>query len=119
MSEMRVESEPTPDSNCDRMDEFDRINWPRGSAGGRMRKPPTRVVPDEESHQAAQEPRQAKPALDSLARLIVESFVKTIPPDVAAALSLRLKTKEGKKEFAESWPIIVDAYFSALCNPKR
>jgi hypothetical protein len=84
-----------------------------------MRKPPTRLVLDEESFRAARDRPEAKQALDSLARLIVESFVKTIPPDVAAALNARLKTKEGKKEFAESWPIIVDAYFHAPCNPKR
>jgi hypothetical protein len=84
-----------------------------------MRKPPTRLILDEESHQAARERPEAKQALDSLARLIVESFVKTIPPDEAAALGRRLKTKEGWKEFAESWPIIADAYFHALCNSKR
>ena len=83
------------------------------------RKPPTRLVLDEESFRKARERPEAKQALDSLARLIVESFAKTIPPDEAAALERRLKTKEGKKEFAECWPIIVDAYFHALCNPKK
>lgn len=83
------------------------------------RKPPTRLVLDQKSFRAARARPEAKHALDSLARLIVESFVMTIPPDVAAALERRLKTKEGKKEFADCWPIIVDAYFYALCNPKR
>lgn len=83
------------------------------------RKPPTRLVLDEESFRKARERPEAREALDSFARLIVESFVKTIPPEAAAALVARLKTKEGKKEFAEAWPIIVDAYFHALCNPKR
>jgi hypothetical protein len=84
-----------------------------------MKKPPTRLVIDEESFRAARERPEAKQALDSLAKLIVESFVKTIPADMAAGLAQRLKTKAGKKEFAESWPIIVDAYFHALCNPKK
>jgi hypothetical protein len=65
-----------------------------------MRKPPTRLILDEESHQAARERPEAKQALDSLARLIVESFVKTIPPDEAAALGRRLKTKEGGPRLA-------------------
>jgi hypothetical protein len=51
-------------------------------------------------------------------RLIVELFVKTIPQDMAAGFVRRLKTKDGKKEFAESWPIIVEAYFQASCNPR-
>jgi hypothetical protein len=85
----------------------------------RKRKPSTRLVIDEASFRAARERPEAKQTLDALARVIVESFVKTIPPDEAAAIERRLKTKEGKKEFAECWPIVVDAYFNALCNPKR
>ena len=84
-----------------------------------MRKQATPIVVDKESHQAARERPEAKQAPDSLAKLIVESFVRTLPQDMAAALARRLKTKEGKKEFAESWPIIVDAYFHALCHPKK
>jgi hypothetical protein len=94
-----------------------RINKDLGSEA--MKKQPTRIVIDEASRQAAREHPEAKQALDSLAKLIVESFVKTIPQDMAAGLARRLKTKEGKKEFAESWPIIVEAYFQALCNPKK
>jgi len=56
---------------------------------------------------------------DALAKLIVESFVTTVPADMAAALAQRPKTKASKKEFAEGWPLIVDAYFHALCNPKK
>ena len=74
---------------------------------------------DEASRQATRERPEAKQALDSLAKLIVESFVKTIPQDMAAGLARRLKTKEGKKEFAEIWPSVVDAYFHALCKPKK
>jgi hypothetical protein len=84
-----------------------------------MKKQPTRFVIDLASRQAARERPEAKQALDALAKLIVESFVKTIPEGIVAGLSRRLKTKEGKKEFAESWPIIVEAYFHALCNPKK
>jgi hypothetical protein len=84
-----------------------------------MKKPSTRIVIDEESFRVARERPKAKQALDSIAKLIVESFVKTLPADMVEGLEQRLKTKEGKKEFAESWPIIVDAYFHALCNPKK
>jgi hypothetical protein len=84
-----------------------------------MKKPPTRIMIDEASRQATRERPEAKQALDSLAKLIVESFVKSIPQDMTAGLARRLKTKAGKKEFAESWPIIVEAYFHALCNPKK
>jgi hypothetical protein len=38
---------------------------------------------------------------------------------MAAEFARRLKTKEGRKEFAESWPIIVEAYFQASRNPKK
>jgi hypothetical protein len=71
-----------------------------------MKKQPTRSMIKEAARQGVRERPEAKQALDSLAKLIVESFVKTIPQDMAAGLSRRLKTKEGKKEFAESWPII-------------
>lgn len=84
-----------------------------------MKRQSTRLIVDEESFRAARDRPGAKQALDSLAKLVVESFVKSIPPDVAAGLTRRLKTKAGKKEFAESWPLIVDAYLHALCNPKR
>jgi hypothetical protein len=83
----------------------DRINEDLGTEA--MKKQPIRIMIHEASRQAARE------------RLIVESFVKTIPQDMAAGFARRLKTKEGRKEFAESWPIIVEAYFQASCNPKK
>lgn len=57
--------------------------------------------------------------INGLIKLIVESFVQSLSADDAAALGTWSKTKEGKKELRESWPSIVDAYFHALCNPKR
>jgi hypothetical protein len=38
---------------------------------------------------------------------------------MAAGFARRLKTKEGRKEFTESWPIIVETYFQVSCNPKK
>jgi hypothetical protein len=58
-------------------------------------------------------------ALNLLGQLVVESFVEGLSKDDAAALSVWFKTREGKNAFRESWPKIVDAYFHALCNPKR
>jgi hypothetical protein len=58
-------------------------------------------------------------AINGLIQLIVESFIQSLSTDDAAALSAWSKTRKGKKAFRESWPRIVDAYFNALCNPKR
>jgi hypothetical protein len=84
-----------------------------------MRKSPTLLVIDEESFRRARERPEAKEALNRLAGLIAESFVKSLPDDAAAALGPWLKTAEGKRDFPELWAKIVDAYFYALCNPKK
>ena len=52
-------------------------------------------------------------------KLIVESFVRSLSRDDAVAFSASFKTRKGKKALRESWPKIVDAYFYALCSPKR
>jgi hypothetical protein len=58
-------------------------------------------------------------AINGLINLIVESFVRSLSIDDAAALSAWIKTREGKRALRESWPNIVEAYFHLLCNPKR
>jgi hypothetical protein len=58
-------------------------------------------------------------AINGPIKLIVASFVQSLSADDAAALSDWFKAREGKKVLRESWPRIVDAYFHALCNPKR
>lgn len=60
-----------------------------------------------------------KDAMSRLVQMIVESFVEGLSKDDAATFSVWFKTSEGKKALRESWPKIVDAYFHALCNPKR
>jgi hypothetical protein len=82
-------------------------------------EPPVPRVHEDASSPAAHQSAEKEAALDSLARLILESFMKVIPQNEAAAWVSRLKTKAGKKEFADLWPIIVDAYFDALRNPKK
>jgi len=63
--------------------------------------------------------RRRNDALDGFIRLIVDSFVRSLTAEDAAALGASLGTKEGKKALREAWPGIVDAYFHGLCNPKR
>ena len=74
---------------------------------------------DDESLRHARERPEAKKALNSFAGLITESFVKSLPEDLAAAFIPWLNTAEGEAEFRELWPKIVDDYFQGLCNPKR
>jgi hypothetical protein len=76
-------------------------------------------VIDEESRRRTQERPAAKEALKRLVRLILQSFVATIPLKAGAALAARLKTKKGQKEFEQAWPTIVDAYLHALRKPRR
>ena len=47
------------------------------------------------------------------------SAVKTLSAEDAALMGPWLDTEEGQAAFREMWPKIVDAYFHALCNPKR
>ena len=75
------------------------------------------LVIDEESFRSARP--EAKEALNRLAGHIAEVFVKGLPDEDAALLMLWFDTAEGKEALRESWPKIVDAYFHALCNPKR
>ncbi len=49
---------------------------------------------------------EGKKALDDLARLIVESALDVMPPDLLATLD----TKEGMAAFREAWPDIVNAF---------
>jgi hypothetical protein len=70
----------------------------------------------ERDHEA--EERRAD-AISRMVQLIVDSFIKTLSAEDAAAYRLSLKTKEGKKALRELWPKLVDAFFYALCNPKR
>jgi hypothetical protein len=75
-----------------------------------------RTLHSERDHEAE---RRRKDALDALIQLVVESFVRSLNAKDAAALGASLGTKQGKKSLHEAWPLIVDAYFHALCNPKR
>lgn len=75
-----------------------------------------RTLHSERDHEAE---RRRKDALDGLIQLIVESFVRSLTAEDAAALAASSRTKAGKKALREAWPGIVDAYFHALCNPKR
>lgn len=84
-----------------------------------MRKPPTRLVIDEESFRKARERPEGQEALNDLAGHIAETFVKSLPQDLVGPLGRWLKTAEGQTELRTRWPLIVDAYFNALCNPKR
>jgi hypothetical protein len=85
----------------------------------RLTKKQVRLVLDEESFRSARERPEAKEALNRLAGHIAEVFVKSLPDEDAALLMLWFDTAEGKEALRESWPKIVDAYFHALCNPKR
>jgi hypothetical protein len=79
-----------------------------------------RLVIDEESFRAARERPEAKEALNRMAGHIAEMFVNSLSAEDAAVIVPWLTgTAEGKKTLQETWPKIVDAYFSALCNPKR
>lgn len=85
-----------------------------------MSRKQVRLVIDEESFRAARERPEAKQALSRLAGHIAEVFVDSLPAEDAAILIPWLvDTAEGKEALRESWPKIVDAYFHALCNPKR
>jgi len=75
-----------------------------------------RTLHMERDHEA--EERRAD-AISRMVQLIVDSFIKTLSAEDAAAYGLSLKTKEGKKALRELWPKVVDAFFHALCNPKR
>lgn len=75
-----------------------------------------RTLHSERDHAAE---RRRKDALDGLIQLIVDSFVRSLTAEDAAALAASSGTKQGKKALREAWPKIVDAYFHALCNPKR
>jgi len=72
------------------------------------------------SHFALREsaPRRSK-ALYSLAKLIVESFVTTIPADIAAALAQKAQDESRRKEFAESWTPHRGCLFPRVVQPKK
>jgi hypothetical protein len=94
----------------------------RDDRGARARKPlkkQVHLVIDEESFRSARERPEAKEALNRLAGHIAEVFIKGLPDEDAALLMLWFDTAEGKEALRETWPKIVDAYFHALCNPKR
>ena len=82
-------------------------------------KKQVRLVIDEESFRAARERPEAKEALNRWAGHIAEVFVNSLPAEEAQVLIPWFGTPEGKKTLCELWPKIVDAYFHALCNPKR
>ena len=84
-----------------------------------MRRPKVSLEIDEKALRAAMARPEAKDALNGFGKLIVERFVNTFSAEDAALIGPRLKTKEGREAFRESWPKIVDACFKALCNPKR
>ena len=85
-----------------------------------MRKQPVQLIIDEESFRAARERPEAKEALNRMVGHIAEMFVDSLSKEDAAVIVLWLTgTAEGKKTLQETWPRIVDAYFYALCNPKR
>ena len=84
-----------------------------------MRKPKVSLVIEEESFRAARDRPEAKEALSGFVRLIVEWFVGTFSTEDAALIGPWLKTKEGQEAFRESRPKIVDAYYRALCSPRK
>ena len=49
---------------------------------------------------------EGKEALKKLARLIAESALEAMPPDLLASL----ETKEGMAAFRDAWPDFVDAF---------
>jgi hypothetical protein len=84
-----------------------------------MGRPKVTLRVDENSFRAAMDRPEAKEALNQLGKLIVESFLDAFSAEDAVWISASLKTKKGQEAFRENWPKIVDAYFRALCNPKR
>ena len=64
----------------------------------------------EDERAAKLESMQAR-ALEPLIGLIAESFMASLPPDVAARLTPWLETPAGKAAFRSQ---IIDAYFDAL-----
>jgi hypothetical protein len=75
-----------------------------------------RTLHSERDHEAE---RRRKDALGGLSQLIVDSFVRSLNAEDAAALGASLGTKQGKKALRGAWPEIAAAYFHALCSPKR
>lgn len=57
---------------------------------------------------------EGKAALDELARLIAESALKAMPPELLESL----ETKQGMAAFRAVWPDVVDAFlFRRLSKP--
>jgi hypothetical protein len=82
-------------------------------------KKQVRLVIDEVSFRLARERPEAKEALNRWAGHIADVFVNSLPAEEAQVLIPWFGTPEGEKTLRELWPKIVDAYFHALCNPKR
>ncbi len=82
-------------------------------------KKQVRLVIDEGSFRAARERPKAKEALNRWTGHIAEVFVNSLPAEEAAVLVPWFDTPEGREALRELWPKIVDAYFHALCDPKR
>jgi hypothetical protein len=51
--------------------------------------------------------------------LIAESFLGSLPAEVAAKLGAWLRTPAGKEAFRSSWPNIIEGYFEALRQLER
>jgi len=58
-------------------------------------------------------------ALGPLIDLIAESFLGSLPADVAPKLGAWLRTPAGKEAFRSSWPNIIEGYFEALRQLER
>jgi hypothetical protein len=82
-------------------------------------KKQVRLIINEESFRAARERPEAKETLNRWAGHIAEMFVNSLPAEEAEVLIPWFDTPEGREALHELWPKIVDAYFRALCNPKR
>lgn len=82
-------------------------------------KKQVRLVVDEESFRAARERPEAKEALNRWAGHIAGMFVNSLPAEEAEVLIPWFDAPEGREALHELWPKIVDAYFHALCDPKR
>jgi hypothetical protein len=67
-----------------------------------------------EAIRARLETPEGKAAMERLVALIAERTVKILPPEFLDTLD----TPDGRKKLEELWPVIVDAYFHGLRNPK-
>jgi hypothetical protein len=72
----------------------------------------------EDGRAARLELMQAR-ALGPLIDLIAESFLGSLPADVAAKLCAWLRTPAGREAFRSSWPNIIEGYFEALRQLER